>query len=883
MPLKQGTTLGHYEILELIGQGGMGEVYGAQDATLGRDVAIKVLPEELARDKERLDRFKREARLLAKLNHANIATLHGLEEHDGRWFLVMELVEGETLAERISRGPIPMDEAIPLFIQIAEGLEAAHEKSIVHRDLKPANIKIGPNGEIKILDFGLARVAEAEAESSGGGDSRSPTLTKGTALGVILGTASYMSPEQARGKSVDKKTDIWAFGCCLYEALTGKKAFEGETVTDILAAVVKTEPDWSAIPAAAASNITKLVRRALRKNPTERLHDIADARLELAEPEAPPGESPNVGGSGGRFRNAVAIGASLVFGVLGGSLLFRSSSPADTMRFSIRFDQNQLLLPGARGAAVALSPDGRRMVFSAGRVASRRLFRRDMGSLEALAIPGTEGGEAPFFSRDGNLVGFFANGKLKKLSLSDNSVVTLCDVASHSGGSWGKSGRIIYATFEPPHQGALWQIPAEGGVPERLDTESLGEHTYSWPQLLPGEEYILVTARASEESYYATSVLAVHRETGREEVILDRASHGRYVPSGHLLFGFAGNLWAQPFDASRARLLGEPVQVLEQVVMDPTDGSGQYAVSSAGVFAYVPGLEYGTSDRGALVWVRRDGAVRRLTKESRLFSYPRLSPDESRLVMVIRGADLGDLWFYDLTRETLDRFTSEGDNFAAVWSPDGRTMAFLSSRSGEWKVYSQPVDGSERVAELLPTTGLPHSWDPDGRYLTIFRHDDLHILTADGSGQLEDVATSPFLESSPMFSPDGDWIVYCSNDSGRFQVYVRARGEGPRIPVSKNGGTEPMWSRRGDEIFYRQGTRMMSVPVERGSELTLAEPSILFEGAFAEGQLGVPNYDVTSDGQEFVMVVQDESAGVSQINVVLNWDEELKRLVPTDR
>lgn len=282
MPLKQGTTLGHYEILELIGKGGMGEVYRAQDATLGRDVAIKVLPEELAGDKERLDRFKREARLLAKLNHTNIATLHGLEEHDGRWFLVMELVEGETLAERMSRGAIPMDEAIPLFIQIAEGLEAAHGKGIIHRDLKPANIKIGPNGEIKILDFGLAKVAEAETESSGGGDSHSPTLTKGTALGAILGTASYMSPEQARGKPVDKQTDIWAFACCLYEALTGKRAFDGETVTDILAAVVKTEPDWSVIPAAVASNIARLVRRALRKNPKERLHDIADARLELA-------------------------------------------------------------------------------------------------------------------------------------------------------------------------------------------------------------------------------------------------------------------------------------------------------------------------------------------------------------------------------------------------------------------------------------------------------------------------------------------------------------------------------------------------------------------------------------------------------------------------
>ena len=277
--------------------------------------------------------------------------------------------------------------------------------------------------------------------------------------------------------------------------------------------------------------------------------------------------------------------------------------------------------------------------------------------------------------------------------------MTLCDVASHSGGSWGESGRIIFATFEPPHQGALWQISADGGVPQRLDTGSQGEHTYSWPQLLPGAEHILVTARASGEAY-GTSVVAVHRETGKEEVILDRASYGRYVPSGHLLFGIAGNLWVQPFDASRARPLGKPVQVLEQVVMNPGDGSAQYAISAAGVFAYVPGVEYGTSDRGALVWVSRDGAVRRLTKESRLFAYPRLSPDETRLVMVIRGADLGDLWFYDLDRETLDRFTSEGDNFAPVWSPDGRTMAFISSRSGEWRVHSRSVDGTEPVTEL---------------------------------------------------------------------------------------------------------------------------------------------------------------------------------------
>ena len=461
--------------------------------------------------------------------------------------------------------------------------------------------------------------------------------------------------------------------------------------------------------------------------------------------------------------------------------------------------------------------------------------------------------------------------------------MTLCDVASHAGGSWGESGRIIYATFEPPHQGALWQISADGGVPQRLDTAQLGEHTYSWPQLLPGGEHILVTARTSS-GVYDTILVVVDRETGEEEVILDQWSYGRYVISGHLLFGRSGNLWAQRFDASRARPLGEPLQVLEQVVTNPVMGSGQYAVSSAGVFAYVPGVDYGTSDRGALVWVSREGAVRSLTTESRLFAYPRLSPDETRLVTVIRGAELGDLWFYDLARGTLDRFTSEAENFAPVWSRDGRTMAFIStSGSGEFRVYSKPVDGSEPLTELLPF-GVPYSWSPDAKYLTIWNRGDLHILTADGSGELEDLATSPFRESSAMFSPDGKWIVYSSNESGRFEVYVRDRmGSTPRIRVSRNGGTEPMWSKRDDEIFYRQGTRMMSVSVEAGLELTLTAPKVLFEGVFAEGQVGIPNYDVTSDGQEFVMVVQDDLAAVPQINVVLNWDEELKRLVPTDR
>jgi serine/threonine protein kinase/Tol biopolymer transport system component len=892
MLLTTGTQLGSYEILGPIGAGGMGEVYKARDTKLGREVAVKVLPEAFAVDKGRLARFEREARLLASLNHPNIATIHGLEEFDGVHFLVLELVPGETLKERISKAAVPLDEALALFKQVAAALEAAHEKGIIHRDLKPANIKITPESKVKVLDFGLAKALSEEAPSHD--LSSSPTLSRqATAAGIILGTAAYMSPEQARGKTVDERTDIWAFGCCLYEALTGRRAFVGDTVTDVLAAVVKSEPDWSALPESMPWKIGELVGRCLRKDPGRRLHDIADARIEIddaiLEPSAalPPARPPAKGaGRRAVARLALIATVTAVLGVIVGRISTRSPPPRERpiTRFTFSLPDGQEL--GESSLPFALSPDGRRLVYVAKIGGTQQLYLRELEELEAEAVPGTEGASNPFFSPDGRWIGFYGNGNLNKVSVSGGAVVTLCRAPPvyftgwGGGSSWGLDDTII---FSEDIRGLL-RVSAQGGTPERLTTPVTWSHI--WPQMLPDGKSILYTVAFGGSSRLALLSL----ETGESRELLEGSTYiyqAQILPTGHLVYAQSGGLWAVPLDLSRLELTGSPVSVLggvHEVTRAVIGPIAYFAAADKGSLAYVPGRATGGT---SLAWVDREG--REIAwKEEETLQNPRLSPDGSRVAMTLASREGRDIWVYEIDRGARTRLTFGGMNTEPIWSPDAARIAFASGTDLDLK--SVPADGSASAEVLLQKkeNQLPTSWSPDGRTLAFYEINpdtarDVWTTTLDGQGEPTPVLVTEFNEHSPMFSPDGRWLAYVSDESGREEIYLRPfSGPGAKHPVSTEGGREPVWSADGSELFYRSGDKVMAVAVETEPDLTTGTPRVLFEGPYVMYLGGGNNYDVSPDGRRFLMIRRELGPAPRQINVVLNWAEELKRLVPTN-
>ena len=776
MSLEAGHKLAHYEILEPVGKGGMGEVYKARDGKLGRDVAIKVLPEEFSLDKKRLERFEREARLLAQLNHPNIATLHGLEEDVGRLFLVMELVEGETLAERIRKGPIPVDEAIPLFIQIAEGLEAAHAKAIVHRDLKPANMKIAPGRRIKILDFGLAKAYAEEASSSK--RSESPTLTRlgegyggqaeRTAPGVILGTAPYMSPEQARGQIIDKRTDVWAFGCCLFEALTKRAVFLGETVTDTIVKIVEREPQWSALPEATPSSIRRLLRRCLQKDPDRRLRDIGDARIELDEigDTASSDESVAAGGGATRSRRTWVAGV-LAIAVLGAVLwnlrpeprrasdsvahLIVSLSPSD----GLAYGESDLGIQGRGGSAVAVSPDGTQLAYVGltDNAGGRELYIRDLAESEGWRVRESEGARAPFFSPDSQWVGFFAGGLLKKVSVSGGTPTTICDANSPRGGSWNEEDLIVFA---PSSRTGLSLVSAGGGTAEPLTVldNEYGETTHRIPMFLPGGDAFLFLAAGNTRQ--DTRVVVHSLSSGERRVLVEEATLPRYSPSGHLLYVQGGASMAAPFDVERLELLGRGVPVL------PVEAT-LLALSSAGTLVYLAD-EVSESMR-QLVWVNRIGQEEPLSAPARRYMHPRLSPDERRVVVDIEQDGDRNIWMYDFGRETLTRLTFAGANLWPTWSPDGLRVAYASNRPNTvWDIYWNRADGAGGD-EALWTDALsqfPRSWSSDGRTLVATQTDpetlsDIWLFTLDGNMPRPWLQTAA-VEGQPVISPNGSGL-----------------------------------------------------------------------------------------------------------------------------
>ena len=896
MAIPPGTRLGTYEVVAPIGAGGMGEVYRAHDTQLARDVAIKVLPSNFVNDPERLSRFQREARMLAALNHTNIATIYGLEQSSGVSCLVMELVPGETLAERVKAGPLPIEEALKIAAQIAEALSAAHEKNIIHRDLKPANVKVTPEGKVKVLDFGLAKAYAGDSETYD--PSNSPTMTAAATMqGMVLGTAAYMSPEQARGKSVDKRTDIWAFGCVLYELLSGKHAFHGEDTAEILAAVVKTEPDWSRLPTTTPPTVRLLLKRCLQKDRTLRLRDAGDACIEILEVLSTPANTgPETGvtaksiGTPRRRDLAFGLVALLIVAAIASLatwILKPLSAPPlqPVSRFTVTLPPGQQLAGLDAAPAVALSPDGSHLAYVARESGPQQIYLRSMDSLEAKPIPGTDGAINPFFSPDGQWVGFFADGKLKKVSVSGGTALVVGEAASPNGASWGSQGTIVYA---PTNVSPIQQMPDAGSAATPLSHFEKQENSHRWPEFLPDGKTVLFSAGFTAGNWMSAEVtLQPPGTVARRNLIPGTAPH--YAPSGHMIFAQGGSLMAVPFDPQRLVVTGAAVPVVEGVLQSASNGNAQYSLSGTGSLVYVSGgLQ---SNLTKLVWVNRTATEQPLLAPAHNYVYPRLSPDGHRVAVAIAEEQGAQVWLYDL-QERLTRFTFDGvANNVPNWAPDGKHIAFLSNKEDGDNVFWQLADGRGGLERLTTSEFLqaPLSFSPDGDLLTFIEANpktgyDIWVLHV-SDRKAQPFIRTPFNESVPQFSPlDGRWMAYVSNESGHNEIYMQAYpGPGGKWQISTDGGTEPVWNRNGRELFYRMGTKMMAVDIATQPGFSAGKPRTLFEGPYLPTPATFPNYDVSLDGQRFLMLkpAEQTQAAATQINVVLNWFEELKRRVPT--
>jgi serine/threonine protein kinase/Tol biopolymer transport system component len=918
-----GQRLGSYEIVALIGSGGMGDVYRARDTRLGRDVAIKILPEAFTADADRRARFEREARLLAALNHPNVGAIYGFEDRDGLHALVLELLEGQTLAERASAGPLPLREALEIARQIAEALEAAHERNIVHRDLKPANIilqgawgasatgrRLPPQQQgsqasapgtgspqpaaddiiVKVVDFGLAKVGGRESVHD---LTQSPTVTiGGTGEGVILGTAPYMSPEQARGKLVDKRTDIWAFGCVLYEMLAGRKAFAGETVSDTIAAILEREPDWSALPATTPPSIRRLLQRSLAKDPKRRLRDISHARIEIEDGAHEPVTADVASGSIESQRRGLLAPRTVWRLAAAAAVLVALGAAAGVMWSPVRttpprspLERLMITLPAAQAVEkgrfppVALSPDGKLLVYAAAVNGGRtNLYLRPLDELAARPIPETEGATTPFFSPDGRWLAFYANGLLKKVSVAGGVPLTICEAPPVWSATWGENDSVLFTTTLA--SSGLWLVSANGGEPVQLTTPRADEAQHGYPQLLPGATHVLFSVRRKSAWHIALLDLKSRdwQLLGNGRVVGEGA---QYLPTGHLVYAQSGGLVVTPFDPANGNLDQPPVPLLERVETSRFGGAYFAFAAGAGTLVYMPA---GTmvADR-TLLRVDRDGRVAPLVEARAGYEYPTFSPDGRQLAAMIASETGSDIWIIDLARATRIRFTSGGTSAFPVWAPGGARIAFQSTAPGPWNLFWKPLDGGTDApllpvadasrARAWPNTGenllpgtlptlsgsgpqFPMSWSPDGPTLAFHERKpdgDRDIWVVSPGQDPVPFLLTPFDERSPRFSPDGKWIAYVSDESGRNDVYVQPfPGPGPKWLVSIDGGMDPVWAKDGRELFYRKGDEMMAVSVAPKAEFSAGRPQRLFEIRFDAGDNG-PNYDVSRDGKWFVM------------------------------
>jgi eukaryotic-like serine/threonine-protein kinase len=904
--LNTGTKLGPYEILSSVGAGGMGEVYRARDTRLNRIVAIKVLPAHLADRTESRERFEREAKTIASLNHPHICTLHDIGQQDGVDYLVMEYLEGETLAQRLLKGPLPLEQVLQYAIEISDALDKAHRKGVTHRDLKPGNIMLTKTGT-KLLDFGLAKLRQ-DATPAIPFSQASTAQDTLTAQGTILGTLQYMAPEQVEGKTdqIDARTDIFAFGAVVYEMATGKRAFEGKTQASLIAKILETDPPpMSSLQPMTPPVLDRVIKRCLAKDPDDRWQTARDLEVELkwiAEGGSHAGASvPTAALKGvraiGQRTLALIFGMLLFVAVVTGLAVWNlkpAPSPASRFvsRYVITLPPGQQLAGLDRGPAVALSPDGTQLAYVARQGVTQQLYVQAMDSLDSKPIPGTEGAFAPFFSRDGQWLGFFAGGTLKKISMSGGAALPLGEAGTPHGVSWGSHGIIAFA---PTTASALEQVSDEGGTPQPLTHLEKGDVSHRWPEFLPGGRAVLFTAGINGATFANAQVAVQSVVTGERRNLIPGATQPRYAPSGHLVYAQGGGLSAVAFDPQRLAVTGAAVPVVEGVMQFPVSGAAQYSFSATGSLVYVAGGI--RSAQSKLVWVSRNGAEQPLAVPAHAYGTPRLSPDGRRLAISIAGQET-QIWLYDLSRETLTRFTFDGNyNINPVWTPDGKRIAFNTNKEGASNIFWQLADGSRGLERLTTSDYLhaPTSWSPDGQLLAYHEVNpatgrDIWVLRmgdpSAGSGQVR--KAQPFLqtrfdEADPRFSPDGRWMSYVSDESGRYEIYVQSYpGPGGKWQISTEGGTEPAWNRNGRELFYRSGNKMMAVDIATQPSFAAGKPRMLFEGPYELPPFPITNYDVSLDGQRFLMLkpAEQEQAAPTQINVVLNWFEELKRRVP---
>jgi len=898
--LKPEATISHYRVTGKLGSGGMGDVYRARDTKLNREVAIKVLPEGFAQDAERVARFQREAQVLASINHPNIAAIYGLEESNGAHALVLELVEGPTLADRIAAGPIPIAEALPIARQIAEALEYAHEKGIIHRDLKPANIKVTPDGAVKVLDFGLAKIFTEETSATD--QSHSPTMIKGTQAGMILGTAAYMSPEQAQGKPADRRSDIWSFGVVLHEMLSGTQIFSGETLSDTLAAVLRADLDWNALPADTPNHIRGLLKRCITRDRRQRLQAIGEARLSIEHPDDannslsthadPIARRPR---RSERLAWALVAVAVVVAAGLGLRLLMKGSPVAPTIHATIPAPSGGIVVSNtSTPIPLAIAPDGSRLAYCA-RVGEGpvRLWVRSIGSDDAHPLAAaTENAQSPFFSPDGRSIGFFADGKLKRVDLDGGPVVTLANAVDSRGGSWSARGVILFSASASV---ALSLVSADGGAvtpATSLDT-TVGEATHRYPWFLPDGVHFLYLARRSgagagvEPTVYAGS-LDSHERTR----VLNVASNVVYS-SGCLLFVRQGVLVAQEFDLDRLATVGSAMPLSDKVRMDERFSRGDFAVSQNGVLAYLTGK---SQTRTQLRWLDRSGATLGSIGEYADYTYggvPRISPDGRRTVMPILNPEKGNssLWIIDLDSGRRRRLTlDDGDHAVATWSHDGLRVFFNSNSGGvggSIDIVSRAADGSGTADTLYrgrpesEISNAPRDCSPDGRWILFSSEQaggawDIYALPAVGKGDPLLIATGSN-QAEPQFSPDGRFVAYDSAVSGRNEIYVAAfPPNGAKWQVSQEGGTEPRWSRDGKEFFYfDRENRLTAVEVKSSAGAFEAGASRILFQLHAAGWYS--RYDVVPDGKRFLVTAELDDQEPSLITLVANWQATLKR------
>jgi serine/threonine-protein kinase len=876
----------------------MGEVYRARDTNLKRDVALKTLPPAVANDADRLARFQREAEVLASLNHPNVAHVYGLERSDGTTALAMELIEGPTLEDRISQGRIAVEEALHIATQIADALEAAHERGIVHRDLKPANIKIKPDGTVKVLDFGIAKALDPRFLAGPGPAAlTTPAMTE---AGFILGTAAYMSPEQARGKPVDRRTDIWAFGCVLYEMLTGKPAFLGEDVTSTLARVLQASADLSALPSDTSTSVRRTLELCLEKDAHKRIADMRDAKLGLAGAFGPTAPTPPPAQP--LWRRALPSAATLVVGLLLASIYFLSFRPSATpanvaesapvLRFVITPPATAPL--ASQGLNLAISPDGKRIAYLAVHSVSGDLevYVRDLDALEARPIPGTEapavGPWNPFFSPDGKSVGYLAPDRgIVSVGIDGRPPIKIVDrphIGGYLGAWWAGDNTVIYSSVT-----GLQRVSASGGgTPQSLMPERANGGVVAGPVLLPGGRAVLLHA-SGDAAGDRVSVLDL--DTRQEKTVVEGGSNAAYLDTGHLVFVRGDTLMAVSFNASELAVTGEPV-ALVQGIRRIAGGPADYALSSNGTLAYVPAASAPTSEQ-AVVWVDRTGKVTGRAVPDLITNPrdPRLSPDGKRLLLVTGPENDGDLWNYDLSGRPPIPLALPNDNFSPVWSPDGKQVAFFSLPTND--VLTLPADGSERTPRPLHTQVYltPQVWSAAGELIFTRYGGSGNIFksTLAAAGEVRDIVGSDSSEYDPALSPNGHWLTYVSDRTGQAEIWVQGYPEGAPVRVSSNGGYEPLWSADGRELFYRQGDAMMSVAVETGAEFSFAAPELLFSGPYVQPphsgtrshDLSIRTYDVARDGR-FLMTLQGDgnrAAAPQNIVVVQNFGAELKQRV----